>query len=447
MGLSRHQKQATRVREVWRHRADLRRTAHGRGLPLPRTIPVTGEAQGRTAWLADGERWKAAWGCRDQKPITLGRVGGPLQPAPALDSQGSECTSQARHSIPAQSPPGREGRPPDLGGAGVVLAESNPRRAREETAQGRPEGRTGGGRRLPRPAPGSGRGACPRAAADPALLDACRDDPARFHEEVLGRRLWSKQVAVCKEIARSPVTVVPAGRAVGKSFLLAGTVLWWLYTRPDEPGDHHRARPPPGGLGALEGDPPGASAPVRAGTTGSAPGSTSAWTISPRVTPHPSASTVKMGTDWGALGFAAQYEEGFSGQHAGELLVIVDEASGVTPPIWSAIHGLAASRLVVVGNPIRYDCHFRELHDLAVKGSTTIRSVGISSLEVARCQEGFLSRRHGVAFVPEPDARDSRRGIAVVAVEHPRHLPGSGVGAIPADGLARRLHAGERARR
>ena len=66
-----------------------------------------------------------------------------------------------------------------------------------------------------------------------ALLDACRDDPARFQEEVLGRRLWSKQAEVCQAIARSPVTVVPAGRAVGKSFLLAGTVLWWLYTRPN----------------------------------------------------------------------------------------------------------------------------------------------------------------------------------------------------------------------
>ncbi len=98
------------------------------------------------------------------------------------------------------------------------------------------------------------------AAAGARLLDACRDDPARFQEEVLGRRLWAKQVEVCQAIARSPITVVPAGRAVGKSFLLAGTVLWWLYTRPEEPGDHHRARPSPGGLGALEGDPPGTSA-------------------------------------------------------------------------------------------------------------------------------------------------------------------------------------------
>jgi hypothetical protein len=64
------------------------------------------------------------------------------------------------------------------------------------------------------------------------LLDACRDDPARFQDEVLGRRLWSKQVAVCHALAQSPITVVPAGRAVGKSYLLAGIVLWWLYTRP-----------------------------------------------------------------------------------------------------------------------------------------------------------------------------------------------------------------------
>jgi hypothetical protein len=37
--------------------------------------------------------------------------------------------------------------------------------------------------------------------------------------------------------------------------------------------------------------------------------------------------------------------------------------------------------LVVVGNPIKYDCHFRELNDLAEAGSTSIRSVRISSLE------------------------------------------------------------------
>src|SRR5262249_21841478 len=83
------------------------------------------------------------------------------------------------------------------------------------------------------------------------------------------------------------------------------------------------------------------------------------------------------------------YEEGFSGQHAGELLVIVDEASGVAPPIWSAIHGLAATRVVVAGNPIRYDCHFRELYDRAQKGSSTITAVSISSLESPDARNEF----------------------------------------------------------
>src|SRR3954452_3946857 len=64
------------------------------------------------------------------------------------------------------------------------------------------------------------------------LFNDCRHDPAMFNEAVLGRRLWSKQEEVCRAVARSPITVVPAGRAVGKSFLLAGIVLWWLYTRP-----------------------------------------------------------------------------------------------------------------------------------------------------------------------------------------------------------------------
>jgi hypothetical protein len=211
-----------------------------------------------------------------------------------------------------------------------------------------------------------------------ALLESCRDDPRKFHEQVLGRTLWWRQKEVCRAIATSPVTVVPAGRAMGKSFLLAGTVLWWLYTRPNSlvitTGPDHRQvvsvlwkeirralRP--------RTENPGAPA-IELGYDHLTAGFNS-----------PQRLVVQRGTEWQALGFAAQYEEGFSGQHAGDLLVIVDEASGVTAPIWSAIHGLAASRLVIAGNPIRYDCHFRELHDIAAKGSTTVTTVPISSLE------------------------------------------------------------------
>jgi hypothetical protein len=204
-----------------------------------------------------------------------------------------------------------------------------------------------------------------------ALLAACRDDPARFQAEVLGRTLWTRQVAVCEAVARSPITVVPAGRAVGKSFLLAGLVLWWVYTRPKSlvitTGPDFRQV-----VSVLWKELRRAlrSAPVPLGYDHLTQGYST-----------PQRLTVQQGTGWGVLGFAAQYEEGFSGQHAGDLLVIVDEASGISAPIWSAIHGLAATRLVVAGNPIRYDCHFRELYDRAAAGSTTITAVPISSLD------------------------------------------------------------------
>ena len=172
---------------------------------------------------------------------------------------------------------------------------------------------------------------------------------------------------------------MPAGRAVGKSFLLAGIVLWWLYTRPMSlaitTGPDHRQV-----VSVLWKE-------IRRALRGRSEDGRRPKDDWGLVCDHitdgyssPQRLTVKRGTEWGALGFAARCEEGFSGQHAGELLVIVDEASGVTDEIWSAIHGLAARRLVVVGNPIRYDCHFRELHDLSAT-SGLIANVSISSLE------------------------------------------------------------------
>jgi hypothetical protein len=226
-----------------------------------------------------------------------------------------------------------------------------------------------------------------------SVLEALRDRPADFQRLILGRTLWSKQLEVCDAIARSPITVVPAGRAVGKSYLLAGIVLWWLYTRRDSlvitTGPDHRQV-----VSVLWKE-------IRRAISRA---------LVPLGHDHlsegygsPQRLCVRDGTDWGVLGFAARLKEGFSGQHAADLLVIVDEASGITADIWEAVHGLAATRLVIAGNPIRYDCHFRELHDL----------------------------------LPGADARDPRRAVALVAVEHPGPVPHRGIGAVHPAGLAR----------
>jgi len=218
----------------------------------------------------------------------------------------------------------------------------------------------------------------PKPTEPPArkVLEHLKWRPVEFQERILGRRLWNKQAAVCDSIVRYPTTVVPAGRAVGKSYLLAGVVLWWLYTRPNSlvitTGPDHRQV-----VSVLWKEIRRAirASRARLGYDHLTQGYSS-----------PQRLTVRSKGDWGALGFAAQSSEGFSGQHAGELLVIVDEASGVHADIWTAIHGLAATRLVVCGNPIRYDCHFRELHDIAAKGADAINTVPISCLDHPHAQ-------------------------------------------------------------
>jgi len=106
-------------------------------------------------------------------------------------------------------------------------------------------------------------------------------------------------------VATSPITVVPAGRAVGKSFLLAGLVLWWIYTRPKSlvitTGPDFRQV-----VSVLWKEL------RRALRTAAVPLGYDHLTQGYST---PQRLTVQQGTGWGALEFAAQYEEGFSGQH------------------------------------------------------------------------------------------------------------------------------------
>jgi hypothetical protein len=252
-----------------------------------------------------------------------------------------------------------------------------------------------------------------------------------FQERILQRRLWSKQREICEAIVRYPVVVVPAGRAVGKSYGLAGVVPWWLYTRKHSlvitTGPDHRQVVSVLWKEIRRAMTKAKEAGLELGYDHLSTGYTS-----------PQRLTVETGTDWGALGFAAGYEEGFGGQHAGDLLVIVDEASGIKPEIWSAIHGLAATRLVVVGNPIRYDCHFRELHDLAVQGSTTIKSIPISSLDspdakkdvslVGMASRSFLNQMREIHGEESPWWRSNILGI-FPGQESVRFLPTAWLGA------------------
>ncbi|HEX5429870.1 MAG TPA: hypothetical protein VFX17_02190 [Patescibacteria group bacterium] len=156
--------------------------------------------------------------------------------------------------------------------------------------------------------------------------------------------LWDKLEEIAHAIVQNRRVVIPSGHGVGKSWLMARIVLWFLYCFP----------------------------PAKVITT--AP----TWTQVESVlwseikkaynTAHIPldgrllTTDLKIEDDWFALGFstkgrASERDYGapkFQGFHAKNLLVALDEGPGVEHDIWVAIEGLISAtnnRVIAPGNP------------------------------------------------------------------------------------------------
>ena len=188
--------------------------------------------------------------------------------------------------------------------------------------------------------------AIPKARERAREIEACYEDPSLFNDWFLDRDLddglgnkgyWGRQREICDSVVRFPVTLVPTGNAVGKSFLAAGLLHWFLFTRPgslvvataptqvqleevlwkEVERSHGNARVPLGG----------------------------------RLLKSP--LKVDLGGGWQALAYSTTKVERFSGHHASDLFAIIDEASGVEDPIYEAFASLNPSRELLMGNPLR----------------------------------------------------------------------------------------------
>lgn len=180
------------------------------------------------------------------------------------------------------------------------------------------------------------------------LLARCHDDPDLFNTAILGRPpYWHRQVEMGQSVVRYRDTVAYTGNSLGKDYFVGGLVPWWLYTRHNSlvivtgPSQTLLGTVTWKEIGrALE----GARFPMGASITKGAK-------ASPQLVRLP-------GTGWQALGYSTTNVERASGQHAGQLLVVVEEASGVEDEVWDAIDGLKYTRLFAIGNPIRADGRF-----------------------------------------------------------------------------------------
>jgi phage terminase large subunit len=202
-------------------------------------------------------------------------------------------------------------------------------------------------------------------------LSWCHNDLGLFHELVLGRPpLFPMQERVAASVSHNRWTVVPTCHGVGKTWLAPSIVLGWLYTRPGSivvttsPSNTQLTHALWGGIKAAW--------------------QASRYKLAGRVTSgHNSPQLLEIRPKWYAIGFSTRKSESFQGQRPdnGDLLVVVDEASGVEDPVWHAIESLGATSNLVLGNPIRSRCHFRTLYDLARSGTPGYASFTLSALE------------------------------------------------------------------
>lgn len=192
-----------------------------------------------------------------------------------------------------------------------------------------------------------------RAVADRAArkrqsisYESYRDDPVGFCRDVLGFVPWEGQARVLRALAGEKDVTVPAGRAVGKSRLDAAAALWFACTR----GQTSRV--------------------ICTGPTNQVVQNVF-WEEVRRLFAFSKlkgdcavrCSTGARLADGGQiLGIVAEKPEGFQGIRAPDMLVIVDEASGVTDDMFQVIEGNMAggSKFLLTGNPTRTQGYFRD---------------------------------------------------------------------------------------
>jgi phage terminase large subunit len=164
------------------------------------------------------------------------------------------------------------------------------------------------------------------------------DEPDKFIRAILGEQPWSIQTRIAEAVRDNSYVAVPSCFGSGKDWIAARLAAWWVATGGvcvitsnsfpqirDIPWKELREAHRKGGLPGK----PSAGTDLR-------------WEIE----------------ETGAFCIGRKPDdtdpEGLQGIHAARVLVIIDEANGVSAQLWEAVRGLVvnrASRILAIGNP------------------------------------------------------------------------------------------------
>lgn len=207
-------------------------------------------------------------------------------------------------------------------------------------------------------------------------LERWQHDPALFAREVLGVTFWRGQREIVEAILTSTRVAVRSGHKCGKSTALACLSLWWITTR-------RRAR-------------------VILTAPSTRQVESILWAEITRVyraSRFPIGGELHKGAEAGLklpdgreiVGFSTDDTERMAGFSGPNMLFLVDEASGVTEPIFRAIRGNRAggARIVMTGNPTQLSGEFYESFQRPRPGLTCIHLTSIQAAEEAPREIGL----------------------------------------------------------
>lgn len=183
------------------------------------------------------------------------------------------------------------------------------------------------------------------------VLDFYYDNPVAFFEEILEMHPDDWQKNVLHDITNHPKISVRSGQGVGKTALEAGTIIWFLVCRP-----YSRVI---------------ATAPTMQQLYDVLWAEIAKWLNTSLVKDLLKWTKTKVymiGDEerWFATAKTATKPENMQGFHEEHMLIVVDEASGVSDPIMEAILGTLTgsdNKLLMCGNPNRLEGVFYDSHN------------------------------------------------------------------------------------
>ena len=170
-----------------------------------------------------------------------------------------------------------------------------------------------------------------------------QQEPVDFIELAFGDELWGKEQQITNSVRDHKYTVVRSCHGSGKSFTAARIALWFLHSFPNSKVI--------------------TTAPtfrqvedilwreIRSART------RSRIQLGGKV----NNTSIDISEQWFAMGLSTDEPDRFQGYHAIDILLIVDEASGVTEDIYNASEGIVSSqhaRILYIGNPTNTDGTF-----------------------------------------------------------------------------------------